>query len=246
MINSVRNTVMSVLNKNNYGYLSPADFNLFAKQAQLELFEDYFFQLNYQINKENFRQSGIGLADITQQIKEGIEIFIEPQQTLTQDTDNLYFAPSVSTTGSDYYLILGVYCYGGSPRKFQAEATKVSNAELMSLLSSNLSAPSRIFPYYVLRGDKIMVYPDVYNQSNSVECLYVRYPKDPKWTFVTLAGGSPVFNQSQPDFQDFELPKEDEVNLVVKICQYAGVMIREQEVYQFAKQAEMSNTQSEQ
>ena len=64
MINTVRNTVLSVLNKNNYGYLSPSDFNLFAKQAQLDLFESYFYQYNYQINKENARTSGTGLAHL--------------------------------------------------------------------------------------------------------------------------------------------------------------------------------------
>ena len=42
MINSVRNTVIAVLNKNNYGYISPSDFNLYAQQAQLELFMKYF------------------------------------------------------------------------------------------------------------------------------------------------------------------------------------------------------------
>ena len=50
MINSVRNTVFSVLNKNNYGYISPQDFNLFAKQAQLEIFENYFSNYNTAIN----------------------------------------------------------------------------------------------------------------------------------------------------------------------------------------------------
>ena len=47
MINSVRNTVLAILNKNNYGYISPNDFNLYAKQAQLDLFEDLFYEYNY-------------------------------------------------------------------------------------------------------------------------------------------------------------------------------------------------------
>ena len=64
MINSVRNTVLAIINKNNYGYLSPNDFNLFAKQAQLDLFDEYFFQYNQQINEENARLSGTGYADI--------------------------------------------------------------------------------------------------------------------------------------------------------------------------------------
>ena len=58
MINSVRNTVLSVLNKNNYGYISPSDFNLYAKQAQLEVYEEYFSNINKAVNMENARMSG--------------------------------------------------------------------------------------------------------------------------------------------------------------------------------------------
>ena len=36
---------MAVLNKDNNGYITPEEFNLFAKQAQLELFEGVFLQL---------------------------------------------------------------------------------------------------------------------------------------------------------------------------------------------------------
>ena len=70
MIDSVRNTVLSVINKNNYGYISPADFNQFAKQAQLDIFEQYFQKYNNQINKENARMSGTGLAEITKQFEQ--------------------------------------------------------------------------------------------------------------------------------------------------------------------------------
>ena len=53
MIDSVRETVLSTLNKNNFGYISPVDFNLFAKQAQLDLFEDYFYDFNREVTKQN-------------------------------------------------------------------------------------------------------------------------------------------------------------------------------------------------
>ena len=46
MINEIRNTVLAIANKNNYGYISPQDFNLYCEQAQLDLFEDYFYQYN--------------------------------------------------------------------------------------------------------------------------------------------------------------------------------------------------------
>jgi len=66
MINSVRNTVLSVLNKNNYGYVSPSDFNLYAQNAQVEIFEEYFSSYNKVINAENARAAGVDYADMEQ------------------------------------------------------------------------------------------------------------------------------------------------------------------------------------
>ena len=63
-INEVRNTVLAIANKNNYGYISPQDFNLYAQQAQMDMYEDYFYQYNNWINRENARSSGTGYADI--------------------------------------------------------------------------------------------------------------------------------------------------------------------------------------
>ena len=109
MINEVYNAVLSVLNKNNYGYLSPGDFNLFAKQAQLDVFEDFFYSYNYQLSKENVRQSGTGYADIKKSIEEDISIFsvtqVLDQPAATLDTANIYSLPA------DYYFIDKVYYY---------------------------------------------------------------------------------------------------------------------------------------
>ena len=104
MINEVYSTVLSVLNKNNYGYLSPGDFNLFAKQAQLDIFEDFFYSYNYQLNKENARVSGTGYADIKKGIEENISIF-SVNTILTQSAANLYSLPA------DYYFIDKLYYY---------------------------------------------------------------------------------------------------------------------------------------
>jgi hypothetical protein len=246
MINSVRNTVMSILNKNNYGYLSPSDFNLFAKQAQMDIFTDYFHQLNYQINKENARLVATGLTDISKQYKESIERFIVPPVALTYVSDNIFTAPSQITTGSDYFNILNIYCYDTTvtPKRFLGEADKAAPNEIMLLENSLMQSASTVFPLYVLKDDSIHIYPLSLGVAGAVECQYIRYPKDPKWTYVTITNGSPVFDQSQLDYQDFELPLDDEVELVIKICQYAGVMIREPEVYQFAKTEEVSADQS--
>ena len=45
-INTVYQKALAIINKENRGYLTPQEFNLFANQAQLEIFEQYFFDLN--------------------------------------------------------------------------------------------------------------------------------------------------------------------------------------------------------
>jgi len=112
MINSVRNTVLAVLNKNNYGYISPSDFNLYAKEAQLEVFEEYFSEYNKLLNMENARMSGTSYADIRKATEEAMELFALTS-TLTQVTPatNRFYLPSVTTTGFDYFMINKIMCY---------------------------------------------------------------------------------------------------------------------------------------
>ncbi len=43
MINSVRNTVLAIANKNNYGYITPQDFNLYSQKEQKDFCENLFF-----------------------------------------------------------------------------------------------------------------------------------------------------------------------------------------------------------
>ena len=230
MIDSVRQTVLSILNKNNYGYISPSDFNLYAKQAQLEIFDGYFKELNQVINAENSRMSGTEYADLNKSVREAIDVFSRTD-TLTQNAANVFFAPSLTTTGDDYYLLNKVLAGG-------IEAEPVSHSKITMLNASLLTAPSTQFPAYTLQGDSITVFPATFNQPGDVTCQYIRYPFDPKWTYVSLVGGEPVFDQSQPDYQDFELPIEDEPRLVYRILQMAGMSIREGDVYQFANAEE--------
>lgn len=246
MINSVRNTVLSILNKNNYGYISPADFNLFAKQSQLEVFEEYFSEYNNVVNLENLRKSGIDYADQRKPIEEAMEVFALTS-TLTQvaPATNRFFLPSITTTGFDYYMINKIMCYDASvsPRVFKGEAEKVTHNKITMLATSNLTAPTEQYPAYTQEGGILTVYPSTINLPNEVDANYFRYPKDPKWTFVSLTGGEPVFDQSQSDYQDFEVPAEDEFKLVTKILQYAGMSIREIMAVQFGAAEEQKQSQ---
>tara|TARA_B100000795_G_scaffold268956_1_gene257025 strand:- start:78 stop:782 length:705 start_codon:yes stop_codon:yes gene_type:complete len=230
MIDTVRNTVLAILNKNNYGYLSPSDFNLYAQQAQLEIFENYFYDYNTQINLENARRSGTDYADISKGILEVIDLFSKTA-TLAQTAaaDNTYTMPS------DYYLMNKVIYKG-------LEVERVNQSKITMLLNSMITAPSKDFPAYTTEGSIMTVYPATITGATDISSQYVRYPLTPKWTYnIALEAQGPVFNASNLDYQDFELPLDNLNDLVIKICQYAGVEIRETSVVQFAQGQETQN-----
>lgn len=227
MINSVRQTVMNILNKDNNGYITPDEFNTFAKQAQLEIFNQYFYDFKNSKLKDMKGMETGGYSDVTKQLDQTIDYFSKNVPLVYDNISGTFAMPA------DWFL-LNVLYYNGK------EVTHVNQEKLYYLLNSNLTAPTTLYPTYVLQGDNLTIYPN--SITSNVETYYVRYPYDPKWTY-TVVNGSPLFNQSANDYQDFELTVSDFPKLVIKICEYAGVSIREQEVVQAAKQEEVYTDQ---
>jgi len=248
MINEVRNTVLSILNKNNNGYLTPEEFNLFANQAQLEVFEGYFFSLANWKKKQNQRMSGENYADIVKEMEEVLDTF-------TVSSALTHVASGKFTLPNDWYTLLKVEVVPNVTPATYTEIERVSQAKISKLLSSNLTSPNTSYPAYVVgpepisspvgaTANSLQVYPQ--SITSDVLLTYVRYPKTPAWTYNTIgADGDPVFNPSSASYQDFELPLSDAIDITIKICEYAGISIREQAVVNFEKGEEMLNLKTE-
>jgi hypothetical protein len=241
MINQIRNTVLSIISKDNRGYITPEEFNQFARQAQLELFEQYFYDYSNNLNKTNARLHNSGYSDITGRLSEVIDRFLITNTPLYDGASDKFYAPGDNpTTDPKPYQIIRL-TYNGNK-----EIEKVSQQKLLNLLSSNLTAPTTAYPVYTMNdynsgSASIAVYPTTI--VSNVDILYIRHPFDPKWTYTSLSGGQPVFNQSASDYQDFELPLSDGPSLVVKICAYSGVSIRESDVVQLMNSEEVMDIQ---
>ena len=54
-----------------------------------------------------------------------------------------------------------------------------------------------------------------------------------------------MYDPTQADFQDFEVPNDDEPRLVNLILQMCGISIRESAVYQYAENEEAQNLQQQ-
>jgi hypothetical protein len=231
MINDVRNTVLSIISKENRGFITPLEFNLFAKQAQLEIFGQYIFNYSNAINKQNARMHGEGYTDIPKNMAEVIDSFSVFNSLTYSFVTNKFNLPN------DYFFLDKVV-YNNS-----TEVEKVSHRKILNLISSNLTAPTAAYPVYTMDENGILVYPT--SITANITSQYLRYPKDPQWTY-TSPSGDPLFDPSSSTYQDFELPLDDFANLVIKILEYAGISIREQEVVSAAKAEEVQDIQQKQ
>jgi len=238
-INSVRNTVLFLLNKSNKGYIGVDEFNSFCQLAQMSIFEDLFVQYNAFINKENSRKTGTEYANLPKNLREQIDVFAEytTQSNFTYDSlTNLW-----SYTGADLYRAEGLSLVDANAKKIDID--EVQKRELNVMMNSPLTTPSLLFPVYTRIGSDFRVFPLVPSGSYA-ELFYLRIPKNPKWTFV-LIGGNPIFDQSASDFQDVELHISLYNTFVVKVLSYCGLSIREQEVEQIANGEEMKEYQKQ-
>jgi hypothetical protein len=238
MINSVRNTVLSILSKDVRGYVTPEEFNLFSKQAQTEIFEQLNFDYSNAMNKQNAGLHGSGYSDIAEKIGEVLDEFVVTEVLHYNAITGKFYMPGEDPANTQealsYRLDRLIY-------NDLIEVDKVDRRKILNLTASNLTAPSVLYPVYTLDNQGISVYPTTITSNVMVD--YLRYPKDPKWTYTSLSNGEALFNQGATDYQDFELPQAYETDLIIKICQYAGVSIREAEVVQAAKGDEIQSKQ---
>ena len=86
-IDTVYQRVLGILNKEQRGYVTPQEFNLFANQAQLDLFEQYFYDIN-QFGR--MQGNDTEYSDMLDLLNKKIAIF-ETQGNLTYDETNNYY-----------------------------------------------------------------------------------------------------------------------------------------------------------
>jgi hypothetical protein len=240
-INEVRNTVMFFINKNNKGYITPDEFNMFSLMAQNEIFNSMFDELNSQLIKKDRRLTNSEYADIPASVEEAIDFFgvYTTPATFTYDIPTELWR----YTGTDLFLTEHLSLVNSQGKKTNIEL--VSKSEINYLMNSNMNSPTTTYPVYAKIGDKYKIAPAV-PAGFTPEMFFIRKPKNPKWTYVNDGSGNPLFNASAPDLQDFEIDYMYMPELTVKILLYCGVSIREEMIIQSASADEIKRFQKTQ
>jgi hypothetical protein len=197
--------------------------------AQLEIFEEHFSKFARAKQQRVMRQIGEDYSDDVKKHQEAIEYFSGNIQ-LAHPVPFIFIIPPEVNTGVRHINAI-TYGYNiGS--NIEVEIEKVTRREIIHLNTSLLTKPSLTYPVCIQSGNSFRVYPDEIDDDVFID--YIRYPLDPKWTYISLTGGEPVFNAGANDYQDFEVPLSDYAELTMKILQHCGVTIRENVVAQVA------------
>lgn len=238
MINDVYRVVQIILNKNNYGVITPDKFNDLAKNAQLKI----VYELPEDIRRAINRKIATGTKEAVKPLQNALDIF-NRYRTIQKE------ASTSSPSGfsehfvlpDDFYYLQSVWYRGTT------EVDEINKKGGRYVLANRLTRPTTQFPVYERRGSFIYVFPesigvDANGPTSDITIYYQRNPKDPKWTYITLQG-KPVYNPSDSSHQDFELPSYFFNRLVVEIALFAGVSLREQEVQAVMSQEQSDNLQ---
>jgi hypothetical protein len=175
-IDTVYKSVLSILNKEQRGYLTPDEFNKIAKQAQIQLLDIAFMQYNKVLTLGTQGRINTGYADVPSKIKEKIDTFYKTA-SITLDT-------GVGNLPTDIYKIIELI---NSGRTLPFEL--VDKHELPYLLSSPLTKPSTDYPiYYKTTTSSGATSVQVNPTSITTATLdYIKVPTDPRWGYTRNA-----------------------------------------------------------
>jgi|TARA_R110002126_G_scaffold5150_1_gene26875 hypothetical protein len=238
-IDTVYQKVLAIANKEQRGYLTPQEFNLLAEQAQMDVFEQYFYDLN-QFNRAG--GNGTEYGDMMNILEEKISLFEKYNQDLNGNTANRGILPT------ECYRLGQVQF--GTFNSTSVVVEKIRVKDLAQILSAPLTSPTLARPVYVRSNNsnhELELYPTTFSASNRMDEVtvnYVRQPLMPKWTY-TIVNEQALYNASAAGRQDFEIHKSDEEELIYKILELAGIIMNKPGLVQLADKEDTQNIQNE-
>jgi hypothetical protein len=230
LVDTVYQRVLALANKEQRGYITPQEFNLFANQAQLDIFEQYFYDLN-----QFSRTPGntMEYSDMISILEEKIGIF-KTTESLSY-VSNYFELPTIPAP--ELYR-LGTVMYELDNKNKVIE--EVDEKELTYMLDSSVLKPVTKRPVYVKRLNRIYIYPT--DIIDDVSCSYIKKPAKVIWGYSVI-GENALYNSGTST--NFELHDSEETDLVIKILGLAGIELQSPELYQIAGQEDVKNTQQE-
>ena len=238
-IDRVYQKVLAFANKEQRGYITPQEFNLFAHQAQMEIFEQYFYDLD---QFQRAPGNDITYSDRVTNVENKISYFKRYDKNVSSIT-GAFGDVMLEDHDEDIYKLIALrlrYEPGGSLNS--AEEMQVGSEQFL-YGSSPLARHTKKRPIYWKRMDSgegisLRIYPrpqisDPYDSSvdGTVVISYIKTPVKPNWAYNVI-NNKPLYNSTNG--VDFELHASEETELVYRILAFAGIAIEKPQLAQAA------------
>ena len=250
-VDTVYKTVLLILNKEQRGYITPDEFNKTATQVQLDIFEQYFEDLNQQLRVP---QSDYDYSDRQMSIDEKISPFkTEGDCVYSAGKFNLPILDTegntVINTGAEpasnevSFYKLGTPIFT-PPAGFDTELQRLARNDFYNIEKSPLTASTKDFPTYLYESKQLTVRPK--SIESGVSTSFIRKPKNVTWGFTLGTVGQYLYTTSSTPAsgtpsQNFELNASEQVEVITRILFYSGIIIRDPQIIQVAAQEIQQN-----
>mgnify|MGYP003140920547 CR=1 FL=1 len=223
-VDTVYQRVLAFANKEQRGYITPQEFNLFANQAQMEILNQYFYDLN-QFGRQHGNDTEYSdMLSVLQEKLSELEVRIVGQ--------------TVAGGIFNHRAIGGLYKLGSVIHNGN-EVEEVNNNEWHYMESSPLTRPTISRPVYVNRTDGLNIYP---SSIATIDISYIRRPNNINWGYIVV-NETALYDPTNT--VNFDLHQSEESELVLKILKFSGISIMKEDVVNAAQQLETSQTQQE-
>ena len=241
-IDTVYQRVLALANKEQRGYITPQEFNLYANQAQQEIFEQYFYDLNQQARIPG---NEYVYADVDDMLEEKIQVF---ENTDTAATILGYTAvPGGFRSLPSYIYRVSKIEYFNGTTTVDCEILKTSDFN-DCVNSGPLTRPSNTRPIANIRKNVMRVIGGTAFNPNTpitpTSLIHFRKPTQVGWGYVVV-GLKALYDSTSSATIHFELHPSEETELVYKILKYAGITLKNAEVVQVGQALEQGQIQQE-
>ena len=229
-VNTVYQTVLFILNKEQRGYVTPAEFNSIAEQVQFQIFESYFPDGNQQFRKNQTNsQNDTEFFNMFKDIEYKLHPF-EEDSNFTYDATRDVF----STNANVYKIGEVISNYTDINPIINSITQLVSKAEFNKISRSKLTAPNKKNPLFFTGNAGGALTLKVTPTPNSITVNTIITPSPPNWGFTVGGLGQYVYNANAST--DFELDISEQSLLILEILKYFGIVINDPTIIQAASQ----------
>ena len=225
-IDTVYQRVLVLANKEQRGYITPQEFNLYANQVQMEILNQYFYDIN-----QWGRQHGNN-----HETSDMLDIIYEKLACLTVRQLNLPVSTGITTIPSGVYKLGSVFV-----SESQVEVEEVNYNEYQYMQSAPLTKPTMGRPVYVNRIDGLNIYPQ---GIDTVDIQYIKTLEKAEWGYFVI-NNKALYDTSLLKTTHFELHASEETELVYKILKLAGVSMKRDDIMRAGQGLEASQVQQE-